>query len=70
MRRFVTLLVLLLSSVPIGVSISGCSRVPAPTFCNGGDSGIVTFEQRAFNQRGEEVASCRRAALMLKKPPP
>ena len=32
------------------------------------DSGIVTFEQRAFNQRGEEVASCRRAALMLKKP--
>jgi acyl dehydratase len=32
------------------------------------DSGIVTFEQRAFNQRDEEVASCRRAALMLKKP--
>jgi hypothetical protein len=44
MRRFVTLLVLLLSSVPIGVSISGCSRVPAPTFCNGGDSGIVTTQ--------------------------
>jgi acyl dehydratase len=32
------------------------------------DSGIVTFEQRAFNQRGEAVASCRRAALMLKRP--
>ena len=32
------------------------------------DSGIVVFEQRAFNQRDEEVASCRRAALMLKKP--
>ncbi|HYL71516.1 MAG TPA: MaoC family dehydratase [Candidatus Dormibacteraeota bacterium] len=34
------------------------------------DSGIVVFEHRAFNQRNEEVASCRRAALMLKKPSP
>jgi acyl dehydratase len=33
-----------------------------------GDSGIVTFEHRAFNQRDEEVASCKRAALMLKRP--
>jgi acyl dehydratase len=32
------------------------------------DTGIVTFEHRAFNQRNEEVASCRRAALMLKSP--
>lgn len=32
------------------------------------DAGIVVFEHRAFNQRNEEVASCRRAALMLKKP--
>jgi len=32
------------------------------------DSGIVTFEHRAFNQRDEEVASCLRAALMLKRP--
>jgi acyl dehydratase len=32
------------------------------------DTGIVTFEHRAFNQRDEEVASCLRAALMLKKP--
>jgi acyl dehydratase len=32
------------------------------------DSGIVTFEHRAFNQRNEEVASCKRAALMLTKP--
>jgi acyl dehydratase len=31
------------------------------------DSGIVVFEHRAFNQRDEEVASCRRAALMLKQ---
>jgi acyl dehydratase len=33
------------------------------------DSGIVTFEHRAFNQRNEEVASCLRAALMLKRLP-
>lgn len=32
------------------------------------DSGIVTFEHHAFNQRNEQVASCRRAALMLRKP--
>src|SRR5262249_39931899 len=32
------------------------------------DSGIVTFEHRAFNQRDEEVASCKRAALMMKRP--
>ncbi len=31
------------------------------------DAGIVTFEHRAFNQRDEEVASCRRVALMLKQ---
>ncbi len=29
--------------------------------------GIVTFEHRARNQRGELVASCRRAALMLRR---
>jgi acyl dehydratase len=33
------------------------------------DTGIVTFEHHAYNQRNEEVASCRRAALMLKGPP-
>jgi len=32
------------------------------------DSGIVVFEHRAFNQRDEEVVSCRRSALMLKRP--
>ena len=32
------------------------------------DAGIVTLEHRAFNQRNEEVASCRRVALMLKRP--
>src|SRR5579863_1057826 len=32
------------------------------------DAGIVVFEHRACNQRNEEVASCRRSALMLKRP--
>jgi acyl dehydratase len=32
------------------------------------DSGIVTFEHRAYNQRDEEVATCKRAALMMKQP--
>jgi hypothetical protein len=41
MRRFVTLFVLLLFSIPFGVSISGCAKNAPPTFCNGGDSGIV-----------------------------
>jgi acyl dehydratase len=31
-------------------------------------SGIVTLEHRAFNQRNEEVGSCRRNALMMTKP--
>lgn len=29
------------------------------------DAGIVVFEHRCFNQRGEEVAFCKRLALML-----
>ena len=33
------------------------------------NAGIVTFLHQGFNQRNEEVASCRRAALMLKSPP-
>jgi acyl dehydratase len=32
------------------------------------EAGIVVFEHRAYNQQDQEVASCRRAALMLKKP--
>jgi hypothetical protein len=40
MRRFVTLAVLLLFTVPFGVSISGCSKKAATIFCNGSDSGI------------------------------
>ena len=33
-------------------------------------NGIVVFEHRAFNQQGELVASCKRSALMLRKPTP
>ena len=30
--------------------------------------GIVIFQHKAINQRGEIVASCKRSALMLRKP--
>ncbi len=30
--------------------------------------GIVTFLHKAFNQRGELVGHCKRAAMMMKKP--
>ena len=33
------------------------------------EAGIVTFIHRAYNQRSEEVANCRRVALLLKRPP-
>lgn len=32
------------------------------------NAGIVTFIHRAWNQHNEEVANCRRQALMLKRP--
>ncbi len=32
------------------------------------DAGIIVFEHRCFNQRDEEVAYCRRSALMRKGP--
>ena len=32
------------------------------------DAGIIVFEHRSFNQRDEEVAYCRRSALMRKRP--
>ena len=32
------------------------------------DAGIVTFEHRGFNQRGEEIAYCKRTAFMRKRP--
>jgi hypothetical protein len=39
MRRFVTLAVLLLFTIPFGVSISGCSKSTPVVYCNGGSSG-------------------------------
>jgi acyl dehydratase len=30
--------------------------------------GIVTFEHKGFNQRDEEIAVCRRVALMMRRP--
>ena len=32
------------------------------------DNGIVIFEHRAYNQRSELVASCKRSALMIRRP--
>ena len=32
------------------------------------NAGIVTWEHRSFNQRGELVCQCSRSALLLKKP--
>jgi acyl dehydratase len=32
------------------------------------NAGIVTWEHRSFNQRGEQVCKCTRSALLLKKP--
>jgi acyl dehydratase len=32
------------------------------------DAGIVLFEHRGFNQRGEEIAYCKRTGLMHKRP--
>ena len=39
MRRFVTLAVLFLFSIPFGISIAGCSKKSSAAFCNGGDTG-------------------------------
>ncbi len=33
------------------------------------DRGIVTFEHNGTNQRGEVVCSCRRGAMMMRRPP-
>jgi len=41
MRRFVTLALVLIFSIPVGLSISGCSKGSAD-FCNGGSSGEQT----------------------------
>ncbi len=40
MRRFVTLAVLLLFTVPFGISIAGCNKAASITYCGAGDSGV------------------------------
>jgi len=42
MRRFVTLALILVFSIPVGLSISGCSKGGGPDYCNGGSSGEQT----------------------------
>lgn len=32
------------------------------------NAGVVLFEHRGFNQKGEEIAYCKRSAFMMKKP--
>ncbi|HWZ50225.1 MAG TPA: hypothetical protein VNW54_02055 [Granulicella sp.] len=41
MRRFVTVLALLLFTIPFGISINGCSKQTAVVYCNGGDTGLA-----------------------------
>jgi trimeric autotransporter adhesin len=48
MRRFVTLAVLLLFTIPFGISISGCSHKAPVVYCNGGDSGPVVGQVKTI----------------------
>jgi hypothetical protein len=48
MRRFLTLVFLLLFTIPFGVSISGCSKKEPVVFCNGGDSGAVVGQVKTI----------------------
>ena len=41
MRRFVTLVFLLLFTIPFGISISGCGKKTAVVFCQGGSGPVV-----------------------------
>ncbi len=41
MRRFVTLVFLLLFTIPFGISISGCSKNNAAVYCQGGSGPII-----------------------------
>ena len=48
MRRFVTLAVLLLFTVPFGISIAGCNKAAAVTYCGVGDSGVRVGQTTAI----------------------
>ena len=45
MRRFASLVVLLLFTIPFGISVTGCGHKAAPVqYCNGGDTGPAAGE--------------------------
>ena len=44
MRRFLTLVSLLLLAIPAGISITGCTRNPAANYCNGLGYGLTVNE--------------------------
>ncbi len=51
-----------------GDTIRSCTTVLATRASQSRpNAGIVTFLHQGFNQRGEEVSSCKRQALMLRK---
>ena len=52
MRRFVTLAVLLLFSIPFGISVSGCSKGTPVVYCNGGSSGPIVVNASASGLAG------------------
>ncbi len=41
MRRLLTFVVLMLFALPFGISVAGCSKAVAVTYCDGGDTGPV-----------------------------
>ena len=48
MQRFVTLAILILFAVPVGISISGCSKSTPVNYCNGGSAGPVAGQVKAI----------------------
>jgi hypothetical protein len=55
MRRFLTLVILLLFTIPFGVSISGCSKKTAVVFCSGGDSGPVVGQVSTITLQPQNI---------------
>src|SRR5664279_4723609 len=48
MRRFLTLVCLLLLAIPAGISFSGCSRNPGADYCNGQGFGMKITDVAAI----------------------
>jgi hypothetical protein len=48
MRRFVTVVALLFFAVPFGISINGCGKKTAITYCDSGESGISVGQVTAI----------------------